>query len=117
MGLQELDVAVEVGGVVRDAIKGKDAIVLASTDFSHYIPKAEAARRDRKAIDRILASDVKGFYRTIKDEDVSMCGYGPVIAMMTAIAPATPELLKYASSGDVAAMEDVVGYGAIAFRR
>jgi len=117
MGLQELKIAVEVGEVVRDAIRGTDTVVLASTDFSHYIPKAEAARRDRKAIDRILASDVKGFYRVIKDEDVSMCGYGPVIAMMTAVAPAKPEFLKYATSGDVAAMEDVVGYGAIAFRR
>ena len=117
MGLQELKSAVEVGEVVRDAIRGTDAVVLASTDFSHYIPKAEAARRDRLAIDRILGSDVKGFYRTVKEEDVSMCGYGPVIAMMTAVAPAKPEFLKYASSGDVAPMEDVVGYAAIAIRR
>ena len=117
MGLQELKIAVEVGEVVRDAIRGTDTVVIASTDFSHYIPKAEAARRDRKAIDRILASDVNGFYRVIKDEDVSMCGYGPVIAMMTAVAPAKPEFLKYASSGDVTAMDDVVGYGAVAFRR
>ena len=117
MGLQELRYAVEVGEIVREAIKGRDAVVLASTDFSHYIPKAEAARRDRMAIDKILAGDVKGFYRTVQEEDVSMCGFGPVIAMMTAIAPAKPEFLKYASSGDVAPMEDVVGYAAIAMRR
>jgi AmmeMemoRadiSam system protein B len=117
MGLQELKYAVEIGEIVREAIKGKDVVVLASTDFSHYIPKAEAARRDRKAIDKILASDVKGFYRTIQEEDVSMCGYGPVIAMMTAVAPAKPEFLKYATSGDVAPMDDVVGYGAIVMRR
>jgi len=117
MGLQDLPVALEVGGIVRDAIKGEDVVVLASTDFSHYIPKAEAARRDRMAIDKILAFDVKGFYRTIQEEDVSMCGFGPVIAMMTAVGTATPEFLKYASSGDVAPMEDVVGYAAIAMRR
>ena len=117
MGLQELPMAVEVGEVLRGALRGRDAVVLASTDFSHYIPKAEAARRDRMAIDKILASDVKGFYRTIKEQDVSMCGFGPVMAMMTAIGPAKPELLKYASSGDVAPMDDVVGYGAIAMRR
>jgi len=117
MGLQDLPAAVEVGGIVGDAIKGEDVVVLASTDFSHYIPKAEAARRDRMAIDKILAFDVKGFYRTVQEEDVSMCGFGPVMAMMTAIGPAKPEFLKYASSGDVAPMEDVVGYGAIAMRR
>src|SRR2546426_584799 len=117
MGLQDLPAAVEVGGIVGDAIKGEDVVVLASTDFSHYIPKAEAARRDRMAIDKILAFDVEGFYRTVQEEDVSMCGFGPVMAMMTAIGPATPEFLKYASSGDVAPMEDVVGYAAIAMRR
>ena len=117
MGLQEWRYAVEVGEVVRDAIKGEDVVVLASTDFSHYIPKAEAARRDRMAIDKILAFDTKGFYRTVQENDVSMCGFGPVIAMMTAIGPATPEFLKYASSGDVAPMDDVVGYAAIAMRR
>ncbi|OGS51298.1 MAG: AmmeMemoRadiSam system protein B [Euryarchaeota archaeon RBG_16_68_12] len=117
MGIQDLREAVGVGEVVREAIRGQDAVVIASTDFCHYIPKAEAARRDRMAIDKILAGDVKGFYRTVQENDVSMCGYGPVMAMMTAVGPARPELLKYASSGDVAPMEDVVGYAAIAMRR
>jgi len=117
MGLQEMQHAVEVGEIVRKGIAGRDVVVLASTDFSHYIPKAEAARKDRMAIDKILAFDVKGFYRTVQEEDISMCGFGPVMAMMTAIGSATPELLKYASSGDVAPMEDVVGYAAIAMRR
>ncbi len=116
MGLQDLRHAVQVGEVVRDAIAGRDVVVLASSDFSHYIPKAEAARRDRMAIDKILVFDVRGFYRTVQENDISMCGFGPVMAMMTAIGSARPELLKYASSGDVAPMEDVVGYGAIAMR-
>lgn len=117
MGLQDSRHAVQVGEVVREAIQGRDVVVIASSDFCHYIPKAEAARRDRLAIERILAFDVKGFYRTLQEHDISMCGYGPVAAMMTAIGPARPQLLKYASSGDVAPMEDVVGYAAIAMRR
>ncbi len=117
MGLQDLRSAVAVGEVVRDAIKGRDVVVIASSDFCHYIPKAEAARRDKLAIDRILAFDAKGFFRTVQENDVSMCGYGPVVAMMTAIGTAKPELLRYGSSGDVSEMEDVVGYGAITLRR
>src|SRR5256712_4504586 len=112
MGLQELKYAVEIGEIVRDAIQGKDVVVPASTDFSHYIPKAEAARRDRKAIDKILASDVKGFYRTIQEEDVSMCGYGPAIAMMTAAATAKLPILKHTSLGDVGPNVYVDGFGA-----
>jgi AmmeMemoRadiSam system protein B len=117
MGLQDPRHAVEVGEVVREAIKDRDVVVIASTDFCHYIPKAEAARRDRLAIDKILAFDVRGFFRTVQENDISMCGYGPVAAMMTAIGSGKPQLLKYASSGDVAPMEEVVGYGAIAMRR
>ena len=117
IGIQELEDVVEVGKIVRDAIKGEDVVVLASTDFSHYIPKDEAARRDRLAIEKILTFDVDGFYRTIKTHDISMCGYGPVIAMMTAIGSARPEFIAYGSSGDVAPMRDVVGYAAIAMRR
>ncbi len=117
MGVQELREATGVGEVVREAIRGLDVVVVASTDFCHYIPKAEAARRDRMAIDRIVAGDVKGFYRTVQENDISMCGYGPVVAMMTAIGPARAELLKYGSSGDVAPMEEVVGYAAVAMRR
>src|SRR3989442_15957801 len=62
MGLQEWRYAVEVGEVVRDAIKGEDAVVLASTDFSPYIPKAEAAAPERRAIAKTLPVHTKKFF-------------------------------------------------------
>ena len=117
MGLQDLASATDVGRRVAAAIRGLDAVVIASTDFSHYIPKDVAARKDRKAIDKILAFDVKGFDETVRSNDISMCGYGPVMAMLTAIESGAPEFLKYASSGDVAPMADVVGYCSITIRR
>jgi len=117
MGLQDYDSAIEIGTRVRKAIHGSDAVVIASTDFSHYIAKELAARKDRMAIDKILAFDVKGFDQTVRKHDISMCGYGPVMAMLTAVESGSPEFLKYASSGDVAGMAEVVGYGAIAIRR
>ena len=42
-----LDYLESVGRVVRDAVRGRDVLVLASTDFSHYIPAEEARRLDR----------------------------------------------------------------------
>ncbi|HKZ98737.1 MAG TPA: AmmeMemoRadiSam system protein B [Thermoplasmata archaeon] len=114
IGTQDYDQAVPVGEAVRDAIRGRDAVVIASTDFSHYIPKDDAYRIDKLAYDRILALDVRGFWDTVRTNDISMCGYGPVIAMMTAVHEGRPELLKYATSGDVSPMRDVVGYAAIA---
>lgn len=117
MGLQDYTSATDLGKRVRAAIRGTDALVLASTDFSHYVPKDLAAKKDRAAIDKILAFDVKGFDEVVRRQDISMCGYGPVMAMLTAVESGTPEFLKYASSGDVADMRDVVGYCSIAVRR
>ncbi len=117
MGLQDYTSATELGKRVRSAIRGTDVLVIASTDFSHYIPKDVAAKKDRLAIDKILAYDVKGFDEVVRKHDISMCGYGPVMAMLTAVETGTPEFLKYASSGDVAEMRDVVGYSSIAIRR
>lgn len=116
VGQQEHDDAVAIGQVVRDAVRGRDALVIASTDFSHYIPKEEAYAKDRLALDEILKMDVDGFWRTIRRHEISMCGYGPVMAMLTAVGSGHAELLKYATSGDVAPMREVVGYGAVAIR-
>jgi len=114
VGSQDLDPAVAVGERVREAIQGRDALVIASTDFSHYVPKEQAYERDRLAYEEILRGDVKGFWRTIRKHDVSMCGYGPVMAMLTAVGPVRPQLLKYATSGDVSPMREVVGYASMA---
>ena len=113
---QEIATAKKVGQIIREAVKGKDVVIIASTDFSHYVPKDIAMKKDKMAIDQIVKMDTRGLYQTIKKNDISMCGYGPVIAMMTANEGGKAQLLKYASSGDVAPMRDVVGYGSVAVR-
>jgi AmmeMemoRadiSam system protein B len=110
---QSYETAVEVGKIISNAIKGKDAVVIASTDFSHYIPKDEAYKNDKLAIDAIVARDAAKLDSVVHQHDISMCGYGPVMAMLTAVCGEKATLLKYATSGDVAPMHDVVGYGAM----
>lgn len=115
MMFQELKASQMVGNAIRGATDGrKDVIVIASTDFSHYVPPEVAREKDMMAIERILEMDPVGLYRTVKDRGISMCGYGPVIAMLTALQEGRAELLKYATSGDIHRMSQVVGYGAIA---
>jgi len=113
---QEYGTAKKVGQIIKDAVKGRNVVVIASTDFSHYLPKDVAAKQDRMAIDQIVKMDTRGLYQTIQKNDISMCGYGPVIAMLTAAEGGKAQLLKYASSGDVSPMRDVVGYGSFAVR-
>jgi AmmeMemoRadiSam system protein B len=116
MLFQEYEIAVEVGNIIRDAIDGRDVVVIASSDFSHYVPKNVAYSKDALAIEKIIQGDVKGLYEVIEKHNITMCGYGPVAAMLTATR-GKATLLKYATSGDVHPMEDVVGYAAIKVER
>lgn len=96
---------------------GEEVLVVASSDMNHFEPDEITRVKDRKAIDRILALDPKGLYDTVKAEAISMCGYGPTVAMMHGIQPLgsrKAELVKYATSGDVSGnRKEVVGYAGV----
>jgi len=104
-----------VADVVRSAIDGSDTLVLASTDFSHYVPAGTAERLDRLAIDAILARDPRRLYDTVLRHDISMCGIAPTTVLLSAVEtrPLTATLLRWGHSGEVEPMKDVVGYAAI----
>lgn len=112
---QDLKSAKKVGEKIRKTTEGKDTVVIASTDLSHYVLKENAKKKDNKAIDRIVANDPKGLFDRVQKENISMCGYGPVVSMMIGSGGTEGELLKYATSGDVTPQKEVVGYSAIAF--
>lgn len=133
MGFQEYELAQEVGDVVASAAAGRDVLVIASSDFTHVGPQYDqmpprgttapeyARKQDAKAIDRILALDAKGFADRVRKDDISMCGYGPVTALLVAakkLGAREAKLLKYGTSSDVSGDDAMaVGYGAIAIYR
>ena len=106
----------EIARVVRDAIKDRDVLLLASTDFSHYLPVATTERLDQLAIDAILARDARRLYDTVVDNQISMCGVAPTTVLLAALAEERLDvrLLRRGHSGEVAAMHEVVGYAALA---
>ncbi len=116
MGYQTFKVAKEIGEIVSKAIAGKDVVVLASTDFSHYVPRETAQKKDSQALEAIQNLDAKGLYKTVEKYNISMCGYGPVMAMLKSVSGSKADLLKYSTSGDIMEMRDVVGYGALVVR-
>ena len=82
--------------------------------MNHYEDDERTRSKDRLAIDRVLALDPAGLWETVQREQISMCGYGPAVAMLTAareLGASKAELVKYATSGDVSGERDqVVGY-------
>jgi len=89
-------------------------MIMASSDMNHYEPDDVTRIKDHKAIDKILALDPAGLYEVVREEDISMCGYGPTVAMLTAVkdlGASHAELVRYATSADTSGdFSAVVGY-------
>ncbi|MFW5907177.1 MAG: MEMO1 family protein [Candidatus Natronoplasma sp.] len=115
---QDLKTSKKLGERIKKTVATdqKDVVVIASTDFSHYVLKENAEKKDKMAIDKILANDPDGLFQTVQENNISMCGYGAVAAMMIGSGGEKGELLKYATSGDVMPQKEVVGYGALSFK-
>lgn len=111
----------EVGKSIARAIKetGRQAVILASSDMTHYEPQDSAREKDNKAIEAILALDEDELLRRIKGLDITMCGYAPAVALISAakeLGTRGAELVKYQTSGDATGdYSSVVGYAGIIF--
>lgn len=120
VGTSRLDALSALGIVMADALQNdaERALIIASSDMNHYEPDAPTRVKDRKAIDKVLALDASGLYETVIGENISMCGFGPTVAMLTAakrLGAKSAQLIKYATSGDISGDRDaVVGYAGIA---
>jgi AmmeMemoRadiSam system protein B len=96
------------------AAEVEPVLLIASSDMNHYESDAVTRVKDRKAIDQILALEPRKLFDTVRDENISMCGYAASVAAMIAareLGSAGAELVRYATSGEVnGEMQEVVGY-------
>jgi hypothetical protein len=88
--------------------------------MNHYESDAATRVKDHRAIERILTLDPCGLHEVVTQQAISMCGFGPAVAMLTAarrLGAKSAELVKYATSGDVSGDRDmVVGYAGVVVR-
>jgi hypothetical protein len=106
-----------LGHGIAQAVGSAAVMIVASSDMNHYEPDSVTRQKDSKAIDKILALDPRGLYEVLRRDDISMCGYGPTIAMLTAakdLGAQHAQLIKYATSADTSGDRDaVVGYAGV----
>ena len=85
--------------------------------MNHYENDTITRVKDQKAIERMLVMDAPGLFDVVMNEEISMCGFGPAVAMLTAakrLGATSTELVRYATSGDISGDRDrVVGYAGI----
>jgi len=119
VGTSNFETLRKLGQALADVIlpRKEKVLIVASSDMNHYESDAVTRIKDHKAIERVLALDARGLWEVVMNQDVSMCGFGPAIAMITAakgLGATSAELVKYATSGDISGDRDqVVGYAGI----
>lgn len=107
------------GEEIAEAIKrfGKEVLIVASSDMSHYIPKEEAERKDWTALEKIENLNPHELYKVVEKEDISMCGIAPVVSALSAsikLGAKKGKVVSYATSGDITGdYSEVVGYAGV----
>jgi AmmeMemoRadiSam system protein B len=119
--MQDLSSAREVGQAVAKVLLDKKAVIIASSDMTHYEPQESAERKDKKALEAIEAMDEAHFQSIIETNNITACGHGPIAALITAakiLGGREAKLLCYKTSGDVTGdYSSVVGYAAVCFMK
>lgn len=113
-----LNKCITLGEEISTIMKNDDVCVIASSDFSHYLPIDTAKEKDGKAIEMIKSLNVKNFFKTLEETNASICGYGPIAVLMVIAKNLglKVKVIKSSSSGDVTGdFTSVVTYYAIGF--
>jgi len=114
MGTQDLQTCEAVAGAIARAARGKNVLVVGSSDLSHFHSDEKAKRLDQSVIDLVGKRDIRGLARELEDGTCEACGGGPVVAAMLVAEKSGArgvKVLRYATSGDVTGdRRQVVGY-------
>ncbi|MGQ9625358.1 MAG: AmmeMemoRadiSam system protein B, partial [Anaerolineae bacterium] len=128
MRKDDLETAKLLSDALVSALEGKKALIVASTDLSHW-PSYEDAKASDTAMlaavesldpEKLLETDKEWMGKGIANLATTMCSKGAVFtAMLTAprLGADQVKVLKYANSGDTpfGDRSQVVGYGAVMF--
>ena len=119
--MQDLQSAQEIGSALAEALANRNAVVIASSDFTHYESQTSVNRKDLAALDAVKALDEKQFYQILEAENVSVCGYAPIAALIAyakGLGATKAEILCHKTSGDVTGdKSSVVGYAAVTIKK
>ena len=127
VGAPDVETCERFGKALAKTLKGRNALIVASTDLSHYPSAANASMVDRQTLQAILPLDPASFHavahtasdRNIRGLSTRACGEAPVMAAMAAareLGATGGVLVSYAHSGETVLGDrgQVVGYGAVA---
>jgi AmmeMemoRadiSam system protein B len=114
MGTQSRDEVEALAAALARVLPGRGALLVASSDLSHYQPAPVASRLDAEVVGDVRRLDADALMQRLETRDNVACGGGPLVAVMKAaraLGADRATVLRYADSGDVGGDKaQVVGY-------
>ena len=114
IGKQSREICFELGDALGTILAGEDALLVASTDLSHYYAVAMANQLDAVMIRDVKQFDFEQLMNDLEGGKTEACGGGPTVAVMRAarmLGATRAEILRYSNSGDITGdHRSVVGY-------
>ncbi len=105
---------------VKKADPSQDILLVASSDMNHFEDQSTTKKKDRIAIDQVIAMNPKGLLETVGKNRISMCGVIPATIVLIAsmeLGAKEAELVDYSTSGATSGdYERVVGYAGIVIK-
>lgn len=106
---QSEKIAKTLGNIIKQVMSDED-LIIASTDLNHYENQETTMKKDEKIIEDIKNINVEKMYKDIIDDNISMCGYGPVSVLLNQNFNQV-EIIEHSTSGEILDDYDsVVGY-------
>ena len=106
----------QLGMALAETLRGRNALLVASTDLSHFYTQEEALSFDSEMLRRIESFSPEDVFCADEERKGFACGLGALTAVLWAareLGADTVKVLHHATSGDVTGdYSSVVGYGA-----
>ncbi|MEX2370004.1 MAG: AmmeMemoRadiSam system protein B [Bacteroidales bacterium] len=121
MNNQDSNTAIMLGKSLHQAVVkiGRRVLIIASSDFSHFLSPDEGYKQDQYVLDKILMKDTRGVEEQVLKHKVTVCGYGPIMTLMAYAALENEDyqaiLLARGHSGEVHPSAEVVDYVSVMF--
>jgi AmmeMemoRadiSam system protein B len=121
VGTARLEQLVELGEALATSLEGlgDPCMIVISSDMTHYESAESARRKDERALSRLERLDARGLHQVVSREGITMCGYAPAVAALTALqrlGATGGRVVSYTHSGMVTGDErEVVAYAGMVF--
>lgn len=121
LSVQNVEVAEQLAKSIYNANEklNKKILIIASSDFSHYVSPEEGKEMDDYVVKEILEQNTRNVYNQVRTKNISVCGYGPIMTLMeyAKLVSRQPQvdILHRGHSGEIMPSNEVVDYISILF--